>query len=85
MKKQYKPNGRHFKVHGAWMTECGLNVLDGQVFPVLRHVAYTKASYVTLQLPGREWVVDEIHGEFVETIRGYDHGLNIDTVAGDQL
>ena len=85
MKTTHKSNGRHFKVHGAWMTECGLNVLDGQVFPVLRHVAYTNASYVTLQIPGRAWVVDEKHGEFVVTIRGYDQGTNIDTVAGDTL
>ena len=80
---------RYFKVHGMYLERVGLDPVDGQVFPVLRHECCGGGlEVVTLRIPGNDYRVDRVDtkcGEFLETIRGYDHGLNIDTVAGDTL
>lgn len=77
---------RHFKVHGMYLKRVGLDPVDGQVFPVLRHECYAGGlEVVTIRAPGNDFRVDTKCGAFVETIRSYDHGLNIDTVAPDQL
>ena len=72
----------HFKVNAAWMRTVDLDPDEGQVFPIIlcRGDNTLKVHYVTLQLPGRIWVVDTRRGQFVTVIKRQSPCLNIDTL-----